>query len=188
MANCNVDVSANKIDKKAIAKEASILIRRGKTKQEAFEQLKKQFYHAKAISKILTCIPTPKQKEKYKLLNYILFATLFLPFVFFLSQYNWGASLLYSVLLYAVIWVKPRLYIGITALSFIFSIIIIFILFFGEVLLSWVLLALLVLSLSSLFLSNKLEKKFCPKPKETREKYIDKQGAIRVRIIYTFAD
>ena len=50
------------------------------------------------------------------------------------------------------------------------------------------LLILLILSLSSLFLSYKLEKKLCPKPTETREKYIDKQGTTRVRIIYTFTE
>ena len=188
MSNCNVDVSANKIDKKAIAKEAKLLIRQGKTKQEAFEQLKKQFHHAKVISKILSCIPTPKQKEKYKILNYTLLATLLLPFLFFLSQDNWETSLWYSISLYAVIWVKPKLYTVITAQSLILSIISIFVLIFGEIFLAWSLLAILILSLSSLFLSYKLEKKFCPKPTEIREKYIDKQGATRVRIIYTFTE
>jgi len=187
MSDCNVDVSANKIDKKAVRERSNLLMRQGKTKQETFEQLKKEFRHAKIIVKILKCIPSNYRKKKYRWLNHLLLISL-LPIFLLLTYYTSWAVSFYILMLYVVARLIARYYLAITAFSFVIMIISTLLFFLEENTNILVILILVFLNLTTLVLSYKLEQKLCPKVMEQKEKYIDKQGLTRVRIIYTFTD
>ena len=188
MSSCNVDVSANKINKQEIRIAAQELIKKGFSKQESFEILKKRFHYSKIIAKILSCIPTQTQKKKYRIINYILLINLLILVSLFLSQSFYIASLTYTLLMYYVIKTIPKMYIWLTTISLI-SIFLVFVIYFLSTEMTFLLFfILLLLNSLNLVLSYYLNYKLCPKTGERREKYIDKEGATKIRIIYTFTE
>lgn len=188
MSSCNIDVSADKLNKQEIRLAAQKLIKEGKTKQESFEILKIEFNYSKVIAKILKCIPTQNQKDRYRILNYLLFFSLLIPLVLYASQLSYAASAIYLLFLYFVLKIVPRMYIWISTISLI-SVISLSVIYFMEIQVNVILYLLLALSnIITLTLSIILEQKFCPLVQETKERYFDKFGVTRRRIIYTFTE
>jgi len=188
MSTCNVDTSAQKIDKRAVRRKAEVFLKQGLSKQEIFEQLKQEFQHAKVVAKVLKCAPTPNQKKKYRGLNVLLFFSLLPMLILVAYNVELNASFIYVFMLYVVVKVIPRFYIAITTFSFL-SLVISSIMFFFETNPNlWAIWLMLGLNTVSLVLSYILNQKFCPNVEERKEKYIDKQGLTRMRIIYTFTE
>ncbi len=188
MSSCNVDLSANKLNKQEIRRAAQNLIREGKSKQESLAILKKKYHHTKFIVKVLSCLPTLNQKKKYQFINYILFISLLISLALFATNLAFGASIIYALLSVVVIKIIPKFYIWISAISLI-SLSSISVIYFSEPQGSVFLFLTVALSnITSLILSFYLEQKLCPKAEETKEKYLDNSGTTRIRIIYTFTE
>jgi hypothetical protein len=62
--------------KKELNKLAGQLIQSGKTKQEAFEELSNQYYESDTIARIIGSIPSQETKQKFKVINNVLFILL----------------------------------------------------------------------------------------------------------------
>ena len=188
MSDCNIDVSADKVNKTEIRLAAQNLIRQGWSKQKSFEILKKEYQYSKIISKILRCIPSRAQKQNYRILNYLLLFSLLLPMLLFASQLYYVASLTYVVFIYVVLQMQVRFYIWISAFSLISLVSALTVIFLDNQIFVISIWLMMGANLASLILSIFLEQKLCPKVKQTKEKYIDKLGITRRRIIYNFTE
>lgn len=191
MSSCNVDVSAKKIDKQAVRQRAQYFIDKGFSKQETLEYLRQEFHHTKTAIKTLRCTLSAQQKQKYKLLNWTLLSILLVIFISTCLQASVqtpGTASIYAFFMYLVVKFRVRLYIWIYTFSGLFLIasVTIFLLSTEQ----WGLLSVLLVffNIITLILSFYIEQKLCPKVVQEKEKYIDSNGQVKIRIIYTFTD
>lgn len=177
------------LNKSAITKEAQQLLEDGIPKQEAYETLAKKYNNSKFIADIIMHLPSSIAKTKYRKWNILLLISIIVPGVMFFT-YAPSTFLMFEVMFLVVIvsTMHTKLYIWVSTLSIISLVI-----FIGVIIMS---------SLSSIYLPTSItafvltlfnsifpfwvEKKLCPKPKQTKEIYTNTDGEQRQRIIYEF--
>lgn len=182
-------MAKDKYNKQKINKEARRLLKEGTPKQEVFELLKEKYKVTKIIADILKTIPSKQAIDRYGKWNTTLLALLILTTVIFLGAApSLGIVIWYGLLIYAVARKSVSYYVWISILSAISIIGFLVIIFTSDsVTANWLnIIILFVLIVPSLFLPIWLEKKLCPKPKESKVKYTNSKGQKRLKIVYEF--
>jgi len=177
--------------KREIKKEALELLKHGKSRQESFELLVEKFKFTTDVADVLKKLPSSIALAKYIKWNNILLGIMFLTTLVLLLIAGIGPWLFwYGILIFVVAKRRFEYYIWISFISFILSagMIVIFFRNYDESHKLFDMAFLLTLFLASGFLPFWLEKRLCPKPKESRIVYTDHQGRDKIKIVYEFSD
>lgn len=181
-------MAEDKYNKKEIKKEAHQLLKEGTPKQETFEILKEKYKYTKIIADLLKTIPSKQAIDRYGKWNNTLLSLLILTVVLSLATAPSIGLIWYGLLIYAVARKLVKYYVWISVLSA-FGIIAFLVIAFtsNTAAVNWLnLIILIVLILPLLLLPIWLEKKLCPKPKESKVKYTNSKGQKRLKIVYEF--
>jgi hypothetical protein len=182
-------MTTQSLSKSAITKEAQKLLNDGIPKQEAYETLTKKYNNSKLVADIMMHLPSSIAKSKYRKWNILLLISIIISGVMFFV-YAPSPLLLFEFVFFVVVIsiMYTKLYIWVSALSIISLLV-----FIGVVIASSLSTIYLPISISVFVLTlfNSIfpfwvEKKLCPKPKQTKEIYTNTDGEQRQRIVYEF--
>jgi phosphate/sulfate permease len=181
-----------KFDTKKISNLAKELIKQGKQKQEVYEELVNEYKYRNQIADIVRYSPSIEKQKKYLIWNTIYL--IFLSLITLLSLLNPTLGIIWLVLLVAIVALKKfKYYYWNTILGVITIISVIGLAFYhgandgfeSVVLLISVSLPLaLILIIGGVYLPKKLT----PKYTERKEKYKDRNGKERIRIVHLFEE
>jgi hypothetical protein len=182
----------SKVNKETLKKEAAKHLNQGKTKQEVYEALLALSRNRSLVANVVRYTPTKKKLKKWGIWN-----TLFLVFIsvlILLSLFQLSINIIWLVLLLIIVAMKRfELYYFHTIFG-----VLVFLGFsglffyqmvnegFNQSLLRFV----YVLPIPIVFIAAGiiLTQKITPKFREKKEKYIDKHGRERIRIVHLFED
>jgi len=167
------------------------MLKHGKSRQDTYLELKAKYGSGKVVVDVIENLPSLEAKKKYGIWNYFLLALLLLITALFMrAAPSIGIVIWYGLLIYAVARVLTKYYIWVTIMTAIaiagglaavvtndlesvnWSNAVIF----------------LILNVPALILPIWLERKLCPAPTERREKYTNKEGKQKIRVVYEFRD
>ncbi|PCH99343.1 MAG: hypothetical protein COB85_00125 [Bacteroidetes bacterium] len=181
----------DKPDKKVIRTEARKLLKEGISRQTAYENLKTKYKNGKIVADLIKNLPSLEAIKLYGKWNYMLLSLLILTAgLYMYASPSIGIVLWYGILIYGVARMLLKYYMWVAAMAaFGLIVSIVGIIFSGTDSLNWAAAVLVVcLNIPSLILPIWLEKRLCPKPSERKEKYTNKQGQQRMKVIYEFKD
>jgi hypothetical protein len=180
-------MTTQSLNKKAITQEAQQLLKDGNPKQEVYETLAKKYNNSKFIAEIIMHLPSSIAKTKYRKWNILLLISIIVPGVMFFT-YAPSTFLMFEVMFLVVIisTMHTKLYIWVSALSIISLVVFIGVLFISTISNIYLTITALVLTIINSILPFWVEKKLCPKPKQTKELYTNMYGEQKQRIIYEF--
>ena len=180
----------NKIDKKKIQDLAKVLLTEGKTKQEVYEELVSQFKYRNIIADIVRYTPSKERLKKYSIWNtlYLVFISL----ITLLSLLQPTLGIIWLILLIVLVAMKKFKYYYWNTILGVITIISVLALTlyqgmnngFESTLI--MLLFSIPIALIFIFAGIYLPKIMTPKYNEKKEKYIDKNGKEKLRLIHIF--
>lgn len=182
-------MTTQSLNKKAITQEAQQLLKDGTPKQEAYETLAKKYNNSKFIAEIIMHLPSSIAKTKFKKWNTLLLVSIIISGIMFFV-FAPSTFLMFEVMFFVVIvsTMHTKLYIWVSVLSIISLVIFIGVLISSSISIIYLpttIPAFILTLLNSIF-PFWLEKKLCPKPKQTKELYTNMYGEQKQRIIYEF--
>lgn len=176
-------------DKKKVRALAREMIKQGKSKQEVYDELVKQFYFRNEIADIVVEIPSNERWKSYGILNTLTLVFLLLLVIasLYTQQY---ISIIFPGLLAWLVFTKKfsryfwlMLFGGISALS----IIVIFIFASGEF--DTISLLISLGGSALLFMAGyALPRMLTPEYQEVKEFYINDQGKKKIRLVHRFVE
>ena len=177
--------------KTEVLKEAKQLLDQGKSRQETFQTLLEKYNNAKIIVDIVKDLPAAIALKKFGFLNIILLVSLIIPAIFLMiSAPNLGIIGWMGFLIYNVAKKNFEYYTYVSLIATCGLLVIVAFLFdYSSKPMNWssfVIIAFIFILF--IVLPIWIKNKICPKPIETREKYINAQGQERIRIRYEFRD
>jgi len=177
--------------KTEVLKEAKQLLDQGKSRQETFQTLLEKYNNAKIIADIVKDLPATIALKKYGYLNIILLVSLIIPAIFLMATapslgiIGWMGFLIYNV---AKKNFEYYTYVALIATCGLLAIVA-FLFDYDAKPMKWTSFMILgLVFIVFIILPIWIKNKFCPKPTETRERYINAQGHDRIRIKYEFRD
>ena len=180
--------------KTQIKKDAVTLLKDEKSKQDVFDLLVEKYKYPKLVAQAMEYLPSAQNKSKYKKWNYLLLIMFLIKALIILVFANSGSIAYWYFACIYVIWkMTLKHYIWVALFSG-FLAITPFIIFFGKpdadgiLEAEWYKYIPFVLSIPAMILAIWLKRKLSPPPEESREKYIDSQGNLRMRMIFKFKD
>jgi hypothetical protein len=177
-----------RFDLSVIRREAREMLRQGETRQNTYDALAEKSRHPAATARIIKQQPSKAAMEKYGFWNYILFSLLLVSTVLYAFTGSSPSLIIYYIILmYPVFRMMVEYYWWLVYFMAAGLLSVLAILISGDQT-TIVLLAFIVLNVPAILLSVMIRRKMCPRPVETREKYITKTGEEHERIIYAFRD
>ena len=179
----------SKIDRKKVRKQAKTLINQGKSKQEVYDELVTEYKYRNEIAEIVRYTPTTEKLRKYSIWNTLYLIFISLITLLLLLQPTLG--IIWFILLIVIVASKKFKYYywnSILGLVMIISVVALS-LYEGtndgsETILATII--TLTTAIITILAGIILPRKITPKYIEKKEKYLDKNGKEKLRIIHIF--